>query len=43
MCFCCGNYVKGLRSRGTCGIGEMARARRGAEWRQMAGASADPI
>ncbi|SGY80255.1 BQ5605_C008g05339 [Microbotryum silenes-dioicae] len=28
--------VKGQRSRGTCGIGKLARAWRGAGWRQMA-------
>ncbi|SCZ91042.1 BZ3500_MvSof-1268-A1-R1_Chr1-3g02505 [Microbotryum saponariae] len=33
---CCGKLVKGQRSRGTCGIGKLARAWRGAGWRQMA-------
>ncbi|SCZ95889.1 BZ3500_MvSof-1268-A1-R1_Chr8-1g09863 [Microbotryum saponariae] len=33
---CCGKLVKGQRSRGTCGIGKLARAWRCAGWRQMA-------
>ncbi|SGZ27805.1 BQ5605_C026g10193 [Microbotryum silenes-dioicae] len=40
---CCGKLVKGQRSRGTCGIGKLARAWRGAGWRQMAVSSIEAV